>query len=146
MPAEVRQIEAEREAGLQEILALVYLVGTIIDDDTGHILAPSAPSRPLPHGQRLSWMCRSKSARQYFKKLCNGSIAPGAKAQNVRPGPSNFVCMARTSMSSILPCPSSRLWRIRSVQDSPSQQGVHHPQDSCAKKCSKFCANPTGQV
>ena len=43
------------------------------------------------HGHRFSRMCHSKSAPKYFKALCSGSIAPGASAQNVKPGPRNSV-------------------------------------------------------
>ena len=144
VPAEVRQVEAEREAGVR---------------------AGSGPSRPRRCGRRsTAWrrhrarrrsaagdawarrsrglpvrtvpaaMWRSNSSRKYLSALCSGSTAPGASAQNVLPGPSHLQCLLSSSMSSARAPPSSNAIRIFSTQGRPSRHGVHQPHDSRAKK------------
>ncbi len=49
-------------------------------------------------------------------------------------------------MSPASPSPASMAASTRSVQGSPSRQGVHQPQDSRAKNVSRLRSSPTGQV
>ena len=86
MPTEVRQVESQRETCVQQILLRVRLVGLPVDVNSSHRF-----DSYFRKGQRFSRMWRSKSSRKYFSALCKGSAAPGASAQNVCPGPQNFV-------------------------------------------------------
>ena len=81
MPAEVRQVEPERETGVQQVLLRICFAGFAVDVDGSH---------QVLQGQRFSFMCRSKSSRKNFNALCRGSAAPGANAQKVCPGDQKF--------------------------------------------------------
>src|SRR5580698_4993796 len=138
MPAEIRQVIAQRETGMQKVLLWIGLPRLVVDKNSCHA--------HCLHGHRCSSMCRRKSLAKYFNALCSGSTAPGAKAQNVFPGARNFVWNASVSRSRVLPLPCSIANRIFSVHARPLQHGVHQPHDSCAKKCSRFQTMPTGHV
>ena len=132
MPAEVRQVEARatgRRAAGSAVASTSY--GLSVDVDR-------SPCTYL-QGQRFSRMCRSKSSRKYFSALCSGSAAPGASAQNVLPGRQESrleLRVARDRPAARGPPP----WPPGCARPSasPLQHGVHQPQDSCAKKCSRF--------
>src|SRR5919201_7118864 len=137
MPAEIGQVESQGETGLEEVLSVFHVIRLLLDNDRRHAYL---------QGQRWSRICRSKSSLKYFRALWSGSMAPGARAQKVRPSHSSLVCKASRWRSFGCPRPSSRAWRICAVQGRPSRQGVHQPHDSWAKKCSRLCTMPTGQV
>src|SRR5687768_1822560 len=147
MPAEIRQVEPKRQTSLQNIFSGLHFIGLIINIQGCHnqSVVFSALSYYF-HGHLCSCTCCSKSFLKYFIALCSGSIAPGARAQNVFPGPRYFVWNSSSFRSSSLPAPSSMVLRILETQGSPSRQGVQNPQDSCAKKASRFWTKPTGQV
>src|SRR6201997_1442599 len=138
MPAEIWQVIAQRETGVQKVLFWVGLPGRVVDEYSCHA--------HCLQGHRCSSMWRRKSSAKYFNALCSGSTAPGAKAQNVFPGARNFVWNASVSRSRVLPLPCSIANKIFSVHARPLQHGVHQPHDSCAKKCSRFQTMPTGHV
>ena len=78
VPAEVGQVEPEREAGVQQVLR-----GVDADASWPSMWIVAALMRPFSHGQRRSRMWRWKSSRKYLSALCSGSTAPGASAQKV---------------------------------------------------------------
>jgi hypothetical protein len=82
-----------------------------------------------------------------FNPLCRGSIAPGAWAQNVCPGPQYHAYeISEYPYRFLFLCPFQLTSRIFSTQGNPSRQGVHHPQLSLAKNFSRLWMKATGQV
>ena len=120
MPAEIRQVEAQREAAATGS-PVVDGIRLIVDMDGRHIhLAFASVCRQFClHGQRFSRMCRSKSSRKYFSPLCSGSAAPGASAQKVCPGPAGASAIASRSRSPAWPRPSSMSCKICRPMEAP---------------------------
>ena len=86
-----------------------------------------------------SWMCRSKSSRKILQRaLQRLHRRPGPGRRRCARCPADCVCCSSISRSSGRPCPASIARRICSTQGRPSRQGVHQPQDSWAKKCSRL--------
>src|SRR6185312_12558315 len=108
MPAEVRQVEAERQARVQQVLRRVDAIIAAVDVHRrrGHAAWPR-------NGHRRSRMWRKKSSRKSFTALCSGSTAPGASAQNVWPGPKSRDCCASSSRSDSWPWPASIAASVR---------------------------------
>ena len=141
MPAEIGQVEAQRRGRpAAGSVRRRPSYGLSVDVDRRH-------SAHL-HGQRFSWMCRSKSSRKILQRALQRlgrARAPGRRR----------CCRARAAAhcaASISRSPRLAFGRLRwppgccATQGSPSRQGVHQPHDSWAKKCSRLSTMPTGQV
>ena len=104
MPAEVRQVVAEFEYDFEQIARRVGDVRLAVDQDRRRRRFARDRHRAVSvRGWVIGaprFAARSKSTRKYFIALCSGSIAPGACAQKVRPGPSQRVSWRNTSRSS----------------------------------------------
>jgi len=98
VPAEVGNIESQGQALMEQVLLAIDLVRLIIY--VNRVIGYLQRQRAL-----RTWS--SKSLRKYFNALCSGSTAPGARAQNVIPGPRSAQCCERISKSSSVPVPSS---------------------------------------
>jgi hypothetical protein len=78
MKAKIRYVKTKRQAGLEQVPARFDLIiGSVYSDIYHNHL----------QGQCFSLICLRKSSRKYLRPLCKGSMAPGASAQNVLPGP-----------------------------------------------------------
>src|SRR5581483_6490838 len=132
MPAEIGDVETQRQAGLEQVVGAVDLVLLAVDVDRRHYAATFDLAMPA-----------SNSDRKYFSADCRGSIAPGACAQNVLPGPSHLVICSSISRSPGLPRPSSSAIRMRTLHGNPSRHGVHQPHDSREKNSSRLRTTET---
>ena len=131
MPAEIRQIEARAKGTpATDSPASAVSYALFIDVDRRHRLYAL-------QGQRFSWMCRSKSPRKYFRALCSGSAAPGARRRRYVREPEVRMGFQQFKIGG-WPRPFSMSCNICSIQESPLQHGVHQPHDSWAKKCSRL--------
>ena len=98
------------------------------------------------HGQRLRSMCRSKSPENTSGRF---AAAPWRRAPARRRycrDRGNWYAMPRISRSRGFPVPARSPPGGVPPTAGRSRQGVHQPQDSCAKKCWRLCSSPTGQV
>ena len=83
----------------------------------------------LPLSASASSIRTSYSLRQYFNVLCTGAISASPNAQTVRPPMFSQISVS-VRKSSGRPCLFRIRWRIWTIQELPSRQGVHFPHDS----------------
>jgi hypothetical protein len=83
VPAEIGQVEPEGKTGVKQVLSFPYLIG---------LLSINMVTISYLLGHFFSLICCSKSSLKNLRALSRGSMAPGAKAQNVWAGPNSRVC------------------------------------------------------
>ena len=107
----------------------------------------ASPSLHL-HGQCLSCDMPFEIGPEIFQPARRAGPSPPAQVRKrCGRGRAGRHALRESSRSPLrIPSPSSMPASKRSTQGRPSRQGVHQPQDSCAKKCSRLRTMPTGQV
>ena len=90
VPAEIRNIEAQRQAGLQQVVCPADLILLAVYVYRRHLYLTCYAATGVfasPASVGVFANPASNSERKNFSADCSGSIAPGACAQKVRPGP-----------------------------------------------------------